>query len=327
MKIIIIGAGSLGCLFGAYLALSEHQVYVYVSEKNLSNFLKNPLKFFDLQNNNKIIPKKNFIILPKTSEDSEEDPALDIEADILIISSKTYSLNSICKTYFKLIKSFNLVFLLQNGLGNEEILSKIFPNIKKIRISTSNGAMLTFQDRQPIVRHTGKGSTFLCDMENGKSSENKLIEDKLIEKFNLALQNAGISSEISSTPQEKIWRKAIINIGINPFGALTHLNNGGLLEIPELPLLIRKTVDEAILVASKLGISLEKGFNYYQLVLSVIKATSANRNSMLQDILAKRMTEIDFLNGIIVEYGKKLGIPTPFNEMITTLIHGLEHSY
>ena len=89
---------------------------------------------------------------------------------------------------------------------------------------------------------------------------------------------------------------------------------------------MESAVEEALEVARAMQIDLSNR-NYVELMYSVAKKTYNNKNSMLQDVLKGKPTEIDFINGRIVEFGKKLGIEVVTNELLTTLIKGLERSF
>ena len=147
-----------------------------------------------------------------------------------------------------------------------------------------------------------------------------------IQLFVKMLTSSGIPTAIAKDSHAEIWKKAFINIGINAIGALTNLPNGAIINIDELAQYCELAVREAINVAKQLGIQLQNDNYYLQDVYNVIHATSENKNSMLQDFMRQNPTEIDFLNGKIVSYGKQLGIPTPINGLLTALIKGKEHS-
>lgn len=318
MKILIIGAGSIGSFFGAKLALTGNQVMVY-TDKNTSNFLsKHQLKFHDIENN--IHEVENFSLAsPLEKLVKVEDSKL---PTICIISAKSYDLDSICEFYKPLLSKMNSIILLQNGLGNEEVVYNYFPNTKIYRLITSNGAYLSSDG---IVEHRGIGKTFLSPWSpNPEGSLHSITAE--IQKFVNKLNNAGISTTIAINSHAEIWKKAFINIGINAIGALTGLPNGSIIQISELTQYCEMAVQEAISVAKQLGVQLKNENYYLQDVYNVIHATSANKNSMLQDFIRQNPTEIEFLNGKIVVLGKQLGIPTPINGLLTALIKGKEFS-
>jgi 2-dehydropantoate 2-reductase len=121
------------------------------------------------------------------------------------------------------------------------------------------------------------------------------------------------------------WTKLIFNASSNPVGALTSLHHGAAARFAPTGKLFEDIIAEVEAVARKLGIELDA--DPRQLVLKGANAPGKHRASMLQDVLAKRPTEVDFINGAIVEWGKKAGVPTPLNKALYELIKGLERSW
>ena len=123
------------------------------------------------------------------------------------------------------------------------------------------------------------------------------------------------------------WRKVIFNASTNPVGALTGLTHGRVCERPDLRALVSALVDEGKAVAAAQGITLDA--DPEELIDHAAKPEVAygHKASMLQDVEARRQTEIDFLNGGIARFGRELGVPTPLNDAITSLIKGLEASW
>jgi 2-dehydropantoate 2-reductase len=315
-SILIIGAGSIGCLFGARLAITGVKVKGFFSTRLQQQLENMQITFTDVDGLTN--PVEDFKILnPSNFEKSNF-------FDFCIISTKVYSLDQVCQQYLDILDQFSSLILLENGLGNEEIVQKYLPTKKIYRLITSNGAI--FKDGN--VSHTGWGDTYVCDTNSQRESyenieQRDLHEDDFLIK---CLTNAGFNPIIAENPLEVIWRKAFINIGINAFGALTQLSNGELFNIPPIPDLISRTILEGIIIAQQLTIPLDPQIDYAQIAFDVIQKTKKNRNSMLQDIINHRATEIDFLNGKIVELGLSFGIPTPLNQMLTALVKGREYS-
>jgi 2-dehydropantoate 2-reductase len=319
MQILLIGPGSIGELFGGKLALAGNRILIY-AHPQFSLLLKdNPLKLTDINNKEHLV--SNFEMAPPIP-DLLEFNSQDIPK-ICLITTKSYDLETVCNEYKPVLSKIPIIGLIQNGIGNEEILIKNFPNSILFRITTTHGAM---RKNPTHVIHTGIGNTTICQIE--PSYENLPNEKKqIMEEFSEKLQNAGFELELNNNSMEAIWRKALTNIGINAIGALTQLTNGDLLKSENLLNLIRKTINEALLIANKLKIPLNSSFDYAQNALEVLKNTASNKNSMLQDVLGKNKTEIDFLNEKIVNYGKKLNILTPINIILSQLVHGLENSH
>jgi len=122
-----------------------------------------------------------------------------------------------------------------------------------------------------------------------------------------------------------IWDKLLVNIGINALTALTGLKNGQLLEFEETEELLESLVQEAWEVAKRKEIKLYR--DPVEHTKEVCRLSAGNMSSMLQDVTKKRKTEIDVINGAVVEEGKKLGIETPVNAVITKLVKVREKTY
>ena len=163
-------------------------------------------------------------------------------------------------------------------------------------------------------------------MNTIKQDENEFEKDQAdLRILTDLLISAGLNTTIVEDIIQESWEKIFVNVGINPFGALTRLTNGKLLENEGIKILMSEAVKEAIEVAKKKNIKLSEN-NFVELTYDVAKKTSNNKNSMLQDILKGKKTEIDFMNGRILKYAKDLNLKTPINELLTSLVKGLEQS-
>src|SRR5207237_2417803 len=123
------------------------------------------------------------------------------------------------------------------------------------------------------------------------------------------------------------WRKVIFNASTNPIGALTGLAHGHVCEDAALRRLVSGLVDEGKAVAAAMGIELDA--DPEDLIDHAAKPEVAygHKASMLQDVEARRQTEIDYLNGGIVRFGRDNGVATPLNETIWALVKGVEKSW
>ncbi len=316
MQIMIIGSGSIGCLFGSKLTLAGHKIFPYTAHTVSKAHQKHDLTLHELDG--KVQKIEKFYAIPPL--DTYFFCSIEDIPPIVIIATKAYDLQQVCLDYKQLLARIPIIVLLQNGLGNERIIQNNFPDSTLYRLLTSHGASL---DEYGVVHHTGQGPTLLCDM-NLKQNERYSHHSNLTQAFLIALSEAGFDPKLITDPEEAIWRKALINVGINAIGALTRLTNGSLAHIPDLRELVSQTVIEAHALARKKQIPLVDRESYLTSVFSVINATKDNKNSMLQDILRGNQTEIDFLNGEIVALGMKMNFSTPMNAMLTHLIKGLE---
>jgi 2-dehydropantoate 2-reductase len=123
------------------------------------------------------------------------------------------------------------------------------------------------------------------------------------------------------------WRKVIFNAATNPLGALTGLTHGRVCERPDLRALASRLVDEGKAVASAQGIELDSDPEELIDFAARPEVAYGHKASMLQDVEARRATEVDFLNGGISEFGRRLGVPTPTHDAIWALVKGVEAAW
>ena len=145
-----------------------------------------------------------------------------------------------------------------------------------------------------------------------------------VERLADACTRGGMPAHAVADARPAQWRKVIFNASTNPIGALTGLTHGRVCERPDLRALVTGLVDEGKAVAAAQGITLDA--DPEELIDHAAKPEVAygHKASMLQDVEARRQTEIDFLNGGIARFGRELGVPTPLNDTITALVKGVE---
>jgi 2-dehydropantoate 2-reductase len=328
IRIGFIGAGSIGSLFGGYIANIE------------SDLFELDVKFFCLGDHANAINQEGLEIVKNQTVQTittihayEDEKSLEeiiktdpsFRFDFIFLTVKTYDIEKAVTQYQNLIKVSNSIVLLQNGIGNEDVVSKYVPKSKIIRAVTTNGAFL----REPgKVIHTGEGLTkigmaFAQDLI--LNEEERKIGESNIELLLDLLRLTGFETLITENIIKESWEKVFVNVGINAFGALTRLRNGELLEFEGIKRLMGEAIKEAIQIAKLKNVELiEK--DYVALTYEVARKTAENKNSMFQDILNGNLTEIDFINGRILTYATELGVKVPINELITYLIKGLETS-
>lgn len=328
LRIGFIGAGSIGSLFGGYLANIQSDTYsievIFFNVKPFVDALNR--KGLKLYKNQDILLIKNIVAYEseKPLEDIiKNDPSF--KFDFMFLTTKAYDNENALLQYKNLINASNFLVILQNGIGNEDIAIQFYNKAKIIRAVTSNGALL---NKPGHLYHTGEGVTkigfpFLNDF-NSKSEELAQSESYL-NLLKEILNLAGLNTIIVKDIVTECWEKVFVNIGINAVGALTRLPNGKLLENEGLKYLIEQAIKEAIEIAKINGLKLPEK-DYISIAYDIAEKTADNKNSMLQDILNRKATEIDFINGRILKYAVELGVKVPVNEILTYLIKGIENS-
>src|SRR5437660_5393278 len=146
-----------------------------------------------------------------------------------------------------------------------------------------------------------------------------------VDEFAGVVAGAGMNTIAQKDARGAQWTKLIFNVSTNPVGALTLLHHGAATRFQPTNQLFNDLILEGEAVAKKLGIVLHG--DPRQLVQKGAAASGKHNASMLQDVLAKRQTEVDFMNGAIVQLGERVGIPAPLNKALWELIKGLERSW
>ena len=301
MKIAIVGAGALGSVIGSLLW-----------EAGLDPVLleRNPEEVEHARTNG--------IFIEGVSGDRNVRPRIYNEdagirgIDLVIVLVKSYDTKGACSTIQRILSDDGSILTIQNGVGNFEILNEEFPG-RVLAGVTTMGAMTRAKGR---VRHTGFGPTHLGEV-NGEISERVItIRDTL------RLMNGGSVHE-SDNALGLVWSKLIINAAINAPATLLGLRNGDLPITESGRQLITMIVNECVAVVEAKGIRLIFQEPETE-IFKVCAGTSGNLNSMFQDILAGRRTEIDFINGAIAAHARSLNLEAPVNETLTMLIRSLE---
>ncbi|MFX1569819.1 MAG: ketopantoate reductase family protein [Promethearchaeota archaeon] len=328
LRIGFIGAGSIGSLFGGYIANIKSDIYlmevIFFCRKDHATMInKKGLKLYRNQEVKIVKNIKAFENEKQIEEKLEKD--LDFKFDFLFLTIKAYDMKAALIQYQKIVNISRYIVILQNGIGNEDVVIQYSDRTKIIRAVTTNGALL---DKPGQVHHTGEGITkigFPYLKETDIEAEELERVKSYLQLLKNVLNSAGFETILVDDMIMESWEKALVNIGINAIAALTRLTNGELLEVKGLEYCIGKLINEAIKVAELKKIILPSK-DYVSIAYDVLTKTANNKNSMLQDILNNNPTEIDFLNGKILKDAQDLGFEVPYNEFLTYLIKSLEKS-
>ncbi|MHA2368198.1 MAG: ketopantoate reductase family protein [Candidatus Hodarchaeales archaeon] len=299
MRVLFVGAGAIGSLFGGLLAAKE-DIWLVGRRQHVEAIEERGLLITTEDRDLRTYPKAS-VRIPTIKD-----------FDCLVITTKAfdleYALLPIQKANIKRIP----IVILQNGYGNEEVARKILPGWTILRMITTEGAYC------PAAGHViraGVGRTFIGFSE--------FIEDEkdFSQRLSQVLTLRGLLSSATGEIDSWIVGKLLVNAAINPICALVGCKNGYILENSDLIGLLKRLVTELEWIALSLKIKLPFD-NLQNEVERVLQETAENRCSMLQDILSYRQTEIEFLNGSITNLAKENNCQTPINEALTRLIQG-----
>ncbi len=304
MKIIIAGAGAMGCLLAAYLSKSKQEIWLLdIVEEKVESIKQKGIIVEGVSGN----WKANVQITTDASQIKNPD--------LIIICVKAYHTKNAILQCKPVITDNTKVLTLQNGIGNVEVISEVIGSEKVIAGVTNHGVTALGHG---YIRHAGKGMTTIGQLDGKIPVEMSAIRE-LFKKSNMEIK---ISRDIKGV----LWSKLIINAGINALSAITRLTNGDLIKFEHSRRILRDAVAEASKVVKRKRIKLVYDDPLAK-VEAVCEATSGNKSSMLQDVLNKKPTEIDFINGVITRQAQSLGIAVPVNLMLVDLIKTIEQGY
>lgn len=300
MKVCIIGCGAIGSLFAAHLGkLDDVEVWAY-----------DPYQpHVDAINNNglRLTGESDFVAPVRASSDANDIPPCDFG----IIASKTLHTRAAMEATAHLFTD-GAVCSVQNGIGAEEIIAEYVPRV--IMGTTFPAGHIT---EPGVCNHDTKGLTTIGPFaaKPATQEESQRLAD--------TLTRGGMETIAEADPRGALWSKLIFNCASNAIGALTRLPHG--VACDQVRPVMTTVVNEGIAVATAMGIVMEK--DPQAMVDYGRQVAYFHKPSMLQDIEAKRQTEIDSLNGGLAAAGEKVGISCPLNASIATLVKGLEHSW
>jgi 2-dehydropantoate 2-reductase len=300
MKVCIIGCGAIGSLFAAHLGrLDDVEVWAY-----------DPYQaHVDAINDNglRLTGESDFVATINARSDASEIPACEFG----IIAAKTLHTRSAMEAVAHIFTD-GAVCSVQNGVGSEEIIAEYVPRV--IMGTTFPAGHISGPG---VCNHDTKGLTQIGPFPAKPASQEE--SDRLAE----ALTRGGMETRSVADPRGPMWTKVIFNCASNGVAALTRLPHGVAAE--RLRDLFSTIAQEGVAVATAQGVTLEK--DPEDMINDSIPVAYMHKPSMLQDVEAQRVTEIDSINGGVASIGESIGVPCPINRAIAELVKGLEHSW
>lgn len=298
MHILVVGAGAMGCLFSSYLKKAGHEVSLLeILPERVDRINRQGIRIEGVSGRHRV--KVPAFARPPS-----------VEPDLAIVCVKAYDTLQAARNIQDVLRPDTRVLTLQNGLGNVEILAEVLGGERVLGGVTAEGATLLGPGR---IRHAGQGSTILQASPDGEA---------IVTVF----RDAGFQARAEANIQDFIWGKLLVNVGINALTAVTRLRNGRLPELEGSRQIMEEAVSEALAVAKAVGVSIPFP-DPWGTVVEVCRNTAGNLASMLQDVLKHQPTEIAFINGAIVREGKRLGISTPVNATLASLVTVIQETY
>jgi 2-dehydropantoate 2-reductase len=304
VRICIVGTGAVGSLFAANLArLDDVEVWAYdLAQEHVDAINRDGLR---LSGAGDVVGR------PRATADASELPPCDFG---IVATKAMHTSAAIAGTAHAF--AGGCVATVQNGLGNEEAIAEHVERV--IRGTTFPAGKIVAPGH---VQWDVQGDTTFGPFEPRPAPQAE------VERLADACTRGGMPAQAVADARGPQWRKVIFNASTNPIGALTGLTHGRVCELPPLRALVSGLVDEGKAVAAAQGIELDA--DPEELIDHAARPDVAydHKASMLQDVEARRPTEIDYLNGGIVRFGEEHDVPTPLNRAIWALVRGLERSW
>src|SRR5581483_11272991 len=299
-----VGCGAVGSLFAANLSLLDDvEVWAFdLNELHVAAINRDGLR---LSGAGDVVGR------PRATSDAAELPPCDFG---IVATKAMHTAPAIAATAHAFADG--CVATVQNGIGNEEVLAEHVERV--IRGTTFPAGKLTAPG---VVQWDVKGDTTFGLFDPKPSSF------AAVEQLSDACTRGGMPSKAVEDARGPQWRKVIFNAATNPLGALTGLTHGRVCEREGLRRLASTLVDEGKAVAAAQGIELDSDPEELIDYAARPEVAYDHKASMLQDVEARRQTEIDYLNGGVAEFGRRHGVPTPAHDAIWALVKGVEASW
>jgi len=289
-KIFVLGAGAIGSIYGAFLfnrndvTLIGNKAHAHAVNSNGLSISGDTNQTFHLKADTEIRE-----ISKKT---------------LIILTTKAYDSAKAIEGIKKLLKKDTVILVLQNGLGNEDTVRRAAGDKPQILRAITTMAAEFFE---PGKIRFWNGETIIAQNE---------VAEKIAEIFNRCMLKTRLSNDIN----REVWNKLVVNCAVNPLSALFQVRNCELVS-DSLKTVRCEVVRECVKVGKAKGTTFPEDIEEK---IDEKISSYTNFSSMYQDKMRGKRTEIDFLNGKVVELGKKHHILTPVNETLVCLIKFME---
>ena len=306
--VVVLGAGAMGSLFGGLLAEGGlHVILLDPWKEHIDQIRQHGLRMVGY-GGDRAIP------IGATAD------AADIEsADLVFVQCKANFNAAAAESVRHLFgdSTHTLAISFQNGLGNEEELAEYFGADRVLGGLTAQGANI---ESPGVVRNHAELPSFIGEMFGG-------LSDRVSEISNL-LSGAGLPTVPSENIRQDIWRKLMANIAISAVSGITGLNIGQIFNEHRADSVSYAALEEAISVARACGIDMSLD-DAHEILAKIAgpNGTPGNKSSLRVDLENQRPSEIDYINGAVVDLAKAHDIAVPINETLVTLVHAAQSHY
>ena len=301
-KIYVLGAGAVGCYFGGLLARAHHDV----------TFIARPERAAALNASGLELDCKAFHETVKVKASS--DLSVLSDADLVLLSVKSLDTERTMADVKSILPSKAVILSVQNGIANIDIASKIVANPVYVAVVYVAAGMIGHR----TMKHHGRGELLIGNMK-----ESALGDEQNLKEICKLFEAADVPCTISPQIKREMWLKFLVNCSFNAISGIGQIPYGEMVKSHGVVKLIEEITREFLAIAAleNVNITLADALAANE---SIATTMVTQISSTAQDLSKGKMTEIDFLNGYIVELGKRYGVATPYNESVNALVKMLE---
>jgi 2-dehydropantoate 2-reductase len=307
-KVVIVGAGAMGGLFGGLMAEQGLDVtLVDTWPEHIEAIKANGLRMVGVGGD-------RLIKISATA-----DPSRIKAADVVLFQCKAFATEAAARSVWHLFGNGAVAISFQNGLGNEDVIASVIGAENVLGGLTAQAGLV---EAPGVVRNFGDLPTHIGELKGGPSDRATGIA--------AAFTRHGLPTTASAEIKREKWKKLLGNVALGAISAVTDFRSFEIMAVPELQEIVFRGVDEAAAVAKAEGVPLdvkEAREVLMKLVDTTGGGTGTSKSSMREDLIRKRRTEIDTIHGSVARLGRKHGVPTPTIDTMIALVKGLQSQY
>jgi 2-dehydropantoate 2-reductase len=293
MKVAVMGAGAVGCYYGAMLARAGHEVVLVGRPSHVEAVKAHGLR----------LETQAFDAHVRMAASTEAGAVQG--ADLVLFCVKSTDTESAAAQIAPHLAPDALVLTLQNGVDNDARVRSVLSN----DVAAAVVYVATEMAGPGHVRHHGRGELVIAPSRRS-------------EEVARHLEAAGVPTQISGNVRGSLWAKLILNCAYNALSAVTQLPYGVLVKGTGVTDVIRDVVAECLAVAKAEGVVVPGDTD--AAVRGIAQSMPSQYSSTAQDLARGKLSEIDHLNGLVVRRGEALGVPTPANRVLFVMVKLLE---
>ncbi|MFQ6128878.1 MAG: ketopantoate reductase family protein [Thermoplasmata archaeon] len=306
LRVAVVGVGPVGGILAAHLAQDGNEVYpVDILTDHLDVIKSDGLRISGLEDMKIVIPDVCYSV----------SELKDRKFDAVFTAVKACVLPRVIEELRQVVEQGTFVISYQNGLDTERMIADAFGEKYALRVVVNYAGNL-MENGHVKMAFFNKPNYIGAVSEDGADFAKRVAE---------IMSSAGLDTEYTSEITKYVWEKVILNSGLGSLCAVTGQTMRQAMDLAETYDIVQNLVREGIAVAEAAGYKYADDF--FEFCMDYLRKGGHHKPSTLIDVECKRPTEIDFLNGKIVEYGKKHNIETPYNSAVVNLLKAKESLY